>query len=73
MSANEALRQELEERDGDGFAKGKHEAEGDFEMRLGRLRAELKGEHEDAMAKQAKQLRSEKDEVLKSAGAAAYG
>ena len=65
MAANEALRQELEERERSGYAKGKHEAEGDFEMRLGRLRAELKGEHEDAMARQAKQLRSEKDEVLK--------
>jgi hypothetical protein len=65
MSANEKLRGELEERERSGYAKGKHEAESNVEMRLGRLRAELKGEHEDAMAKQAKQLRSEKDEVLK--------
>ena len=57
----------------DGFAKGKHEAEGDFEMRLGRLRAELKGEHEDAMAKPSEAAPEREGRGPKTAGAAAYG
>lgn len=55
MAANEQLRQELEDRERAGVTKGKEDAEREFEARLGRLRAELRGEHEDALAKQAKE------------------
>ena len=55
MAANEQLRKELEDRERAGVAKGKEDAEIEFEARLGRLRAELRGEHEDALARQSKE------------------